>query len=75
MTTFDSTKLFFDMWVKHHEMPKFIINDKETKFMMGSWKHLIQKVGTKLSFSMTFHPQISMANRKGQWGMLNCGIQ
>jgi hypothetical protein len=57
VTTFDWTKLFFDMWVKHHGMPQFIVNDGDAKFMMGFWKHLFQNVGTKLSINMTFHPQ------------------
>jgi hypothetical protein len=56
-TTFDSTKLFFDMWVKHHRMPQFIINDKNVKFTVNFLKHLFQKVGMKLLFNMTFHPR------------------
>ncbi len=28
-TTFDSTKLFFDMWVKHHMMLQFIVIDRD----------------------------------------------
>jgi hypothetical protein len=32
-TTFDSTKLLFDMWVRHHVMPQFIISDRDVKFM------------------------------------------
>jgi hypothetical protein len=32
-TTFDSTKSLFDMWVRHHVMPQFIISDRDVKFM------------------------------------------
>jgi len=39
ITTFNSTKLFFDMWIKHHRMPQFIVIDRDTKFMVGFWKH------------------------------------
>jgi hypothetical protein len=39
-TTFDSVKLFFDMWVRHHMMPQFIISDRDAKFMTGFYKHL-----------------------------------
>ncbi len=39
-TTFVSTKLFFNMWVKHHGMPQFIVSDKDIKFMVGFYKHL-----------------------------------
>jgi hypothetical protein len=31
--TFDSAKLFFDMWVRHHGMPQFIISNRDAKFM------------------------------------------
>jgi hypothetical protein len=56
-TTFDTTKLFFNVWVMHHKMPQFIISNKDAKFTIGFWKHLFQKVGTKLSFSLVFHPE------------------
>lgn len=39
-TTVDSAKLFFDMWVRHHDMPQFIIIDRNVKFTMGVWKHV-----------------------------------
>jgi ABC-type arginine/histidine transport system permease subunit len=32
VTTFVSTKLFFDMWVMHHGMPQFIISHRDAKF-------------------------------------------
>jgi len=56
-TTFDLIKLYFDMWVRHHEMPQFIVSDKDAKFTAGFLKHLFWKVKTKLSFNMAFHPQ------------------
>jgi hypothetical protein len=56
ITTFDLVELLFDMWVKHHRMLQFIISNKDAKFTMHFWKHLFQKVGTKLSFNITFHP-------------------
>jgi hypothetical protein len=42
MTTiiFDSMKLFFDMWMRHHGMLQFIISDRDAKFMTSFWKHL-----------------------------------
>ncbi len=55
----NSTKVFFDMWFKHHGMPQFIMNDRDTKFITCFWKHLFQNMGTKLSFSTPFHPQIN----------------
>jgi hypothetical protein len=29
VTTFDSTKLFFNMWVRHHMMLQFIVIDRD----------------------------------------------
>jgi hypothetical protein len=70
MTTFDSIIFFFDMWVKHHRMLQFIVSDKNVKFTVGFWKHLFQKVGTKLLFNMTFHAQINGQTKKVN-GVLN----
>jgi hypothetical protein len=33
--TFNSTKLLFDMWVRHHVMPQFIVSDRDVKFMIS----------------------------------------
>jgi site-specific recombinase len=57
--TFDSLKLFFNMWIRHHGMLQFIVSEKDVKFMTKFWKHLVQKVGTNLSFGIAFHPQTS----------------
>jgi hypothetical protein len=34
-TIFYSMKSFFDMWVRHHGMLQFIVNDRDAKFIMG----------------------------------------
>jgi len=57
VTTFNSAKLFFNMWVRHHGMPQLIISDRNAKFTASFCKHLFRKVGMKLSFSTAFHPQ------------------
>jgi hypothetical protein len=31
-TTTGTTKLFFDMWVRHNGMPKVIVSDRDVKF-------------------------------------------
>jgi hypothetical protein len=48
-TIFNLAKLLFDMWVRHHGIPHFIVSDKNTKFMF-------RKVGMKLSFSIDAPP-------------------
>jgi hypothetical protein len=70
VTTFNLAKLFFDMWVKYHEMPQFMMNNRDTQFMTGFWKHLFRKVGMKLSFNTTFHPQFD-GQTKGVDEVLN----
>jgi hypothetical protein len=70
MTTFNSAKLFFDVCIRHHEMPQFIMNNKDTKFTTGFWKHLFWKVGTNLPFSITFHPQTDGQTKRVN-GVLN----
>jgi hypothetical protein len=33
VTTFDSTMLLFDTWVRHHGMLHIIVSDKDAKFV------------------------------------------
>ncbi len=44
-TTFDSTRLLFDMWVKHHGILHIIVSDKDAKFMPSFWKHYFRRLG------------------------------
>jgi hypothetical protein len=47
-TSFDWIKLFFNMWVKHHEMPLIIVNDRDAKFTMGFLETFVLKGGNKI---------------------------
>jgi hypothetical protein len=38
-------------------MPKTIVSDHDTKFLSYFWKTLWAKLGMKLLFSITWHPQ------------------
>jgi len=42
------------------------VSDEDVKFTLEFWTLLMKKVGTKLKFSITFHPQID-----GQTKMVN----
>lgn len=59
-----TTKLFFDMWVKHNGMLEVIMSDHDKKFTLEFEILLLKKVGIKLKFNIKFHPQTN--GQKGQ---------
>ena len=50
--------LFFKEIVRLHDVPQSIVSNKDVKFFNYFWKVLWGKLGTKLLFSTTCHPQI-----------------
>ena len=48
---------------KLHGLPKAIVSDRDVKFTFNFWKGLFAYLGTKLNFSIAYHPQIE-AERK-----------
>jgi len=50
--------LYFTEAVKFHGILRSIVSDSDTKFLSYFWVTLWKKMGTKLKYSMTCHPQM-----------------
>ncbi|KAA3480729.1 DNA/RNA polymerases superfamily protein [Gossypium australe] len=50
-------KLYVAEIVRLHGVPASIISDRDPRFTSRFWKALHQALGTRLDFSMVFHPQ------------------
>jgi hypothetical protein len=50
--------LFFKEVIRLHVLPRSIVSDQDTKLIGHFWRTLWKKLGTSLSFSSSYHPQI-----------------
>eukprot|EP00253_Pinus_taeda_P017880 PITA_17880 len=56
-TTTQVAELFFREIFRLHGLPKTIVNDRDSHFMVGFWQELFRLVGTELTPSTRYHPQ------------------
>ena len=53
----DLVPLYIKELVRLHDVPKFIVSDRDSKFVSNFWKSLHSALGTRLDLSTAFHPQ------------------
>ena len=51
------THLYFREVIRLHGIPRFLVSDRDTKFLSHFWVPLWKKMGTKLKYITTCHPQ------------------
>eukprot|EP00253_Pinus_taeda_P014727 PITA_14727 len=51
-------ELFFREIFRLHGLPKTIVSDRDSRFMGGFWQELFRLVGTELTPSTSYHPQM-----------------
>ncbi|KAK8931451.1 hypothetical protein KSP39_PZI016502 [Platanthera zijinensis] len=50
-------QLYIDEIVRLHGVPKTIVSDRDGRFTSREWRHVQERLGTRLHFSTAFHPQ------------------
>ncbi|MBW0529856.1 hypothetical protein O181_069571 [Austropuccinia psidii MF-1] len=56
-TAMDTALLIFNRIISHNGLFRNILSDRDSKFKSALWTNLHAILGTKLSFSATYHPQ------------------
>ena len=55
-TAVDTARLFVDVMVRVHGLPRVIVSDRDTKFTSHFWREVHQVMGTTLARSSGCHP-------------------
>lgn len=43
--------------VKLYKVPRIMVSDQDTRFVSAFWQSMQKFLGTRLTFSITYHPQ------------------
>ena len=52
-----TARIFFNEIVHLHDIPRYIVSDRDVRLTSSFWKTLWHLMGTTLQFSTAFHPQ------------------
>lgn len=50
-----------------HEVSKNIVSDKDIRFVLAFWQSLQRSMGTRLAFSIIYHPQMNGQIERVNW--------
>lgn len=64
VTAPELAQIFRRTIVRHHGFPRLIISDRDSKFTSMFWRSLFSKLGTKLAFSTSHHPQTDVQTER-----------
>lgn len=53
----DIAQLFFDEWTRFFGIPERLVSDRDKLFTSKFWRHLHERLGTRLQMSTAFHPE------------------
>ena len=63
-TVVDIARIFVDMVVRPHGLPRVIVSNRDTKFTSNFWREGCRVMGTTLAMSLEFHPR-TIGRRRG----------
>ncbi|GJX82445.1 RNA-directed DNA polymerase [Tanacetum coccineum] len=64
-------RLYFSKIVKLHGVPKTLTSDRDVKFVSHLWRTLWTRLGSKLQFSCSHHPQTDGQTKVVNWSLGN----